>query len=808
MRVEPRATYRVQLGPDLDFDDAAAIVPYLAALGATHLYCSPYMESALGSRHGYDVVDPTRVRAELGGEPGLRRLDAALSQHGMGQLLDIVPNHLHVDDPHNARWWDVLRRGRDSEHASFFDIDWEAPGLEGRVLLPVLGDTLDAVLQRGELRIVPAGADAGLSVREPVLAYFEHRFPLAPDSATNFTAGVSRELLARQHYVLEHWRRGMTWINYRRFFDITSLAAVRSEREEVHLATHARALQLVASGVVDGVRVDHVDGLHDPGAYTSTLRSETGGAWVVVEKILGDEERIPGTWPVDGTTGYDVMARLTALHVDARGREPLQKLYVDFTGDDRPFAEHARDGRLVALQTLLSSELDRVARCAAAAGISNAHSELVQLLAAMPRYRLYARGWAPLCAADSAALESAVRRARPHCRPGTLTAILRVLRAEGEPSDARLEMRARFQQLSSAVTAKGVEDTAFYRHVPLVALNEVGNDPSCFGISTAAFHQACAVAADSPRSLVATATHDTKHGEDARVRVAMLSEMSRAWADAVRRWHELAERHAGRRAPSRTAEYLFFQTMIAAHPISVERCSAYMRKAAREAKQETSWLDVDAEYEAELDAFVTAMLGDVDFVASVATFVRSMTPAWQVASLSQTLLKCFVPGVADVYQGSELWDLSLVDPDNRRAVDYARRRTLLAELDRSDAATSLVRSATGLPKLHVLRHALRVRAGRPGNFGPGSGYGWLDATGQKAAHAVVSMRSAPGSGPGVIAVTVRQAYTLDGRWGDTVVSLPVGEWRNVLTDERVNSGVNSLATLLRTFPVALLERVL
>ncbi|MBV8528673.1 MAG: hypothetical protein JOZ75_10185 [Candidatus Dormibacteraeota bacterium] len=336
----------------------------------------------------------------------------------------------------------------------------------------------------------------------------------------------------------------------------------------------------------------------------------------------------------------------------------------------------------------------------------------------------------------------------------------------------------------------------------------MGADPSHFGIDTEVFHQACHDAAeDRPLSLVATATHDTKRGEDARLRVAMLSEMPDAWAEAVSRWHQIAMRHRGGRAPTPGAAYLFFQTMVAAHPISVDRCSEYMRKAVREAKQETSWLDPDAEYEEQMGAFVGEMLGDGEFIAEVDAFLRAMTPAWQIASLSQTLLKCVIPGVPDIYQGCELWDLSLVDPDNRRAVDYGRRAALLHGLDQLDAMAIMRRRDSGLPKLHVIREALALRARRPATFGPGSAYLWCDATGAKAEHAVISMRGAPGSGPGVVAVAVRLAHGLGADWQDTSVDLPPGEWLNVLTGEGVTGGTNRLAGLLDRFPVALLERV-
>ena len=802
MTVAPGATYRVQLRQEFDFAAAAEIVPYLAGLGITHLYCSPCMQAAPGSAHGYDVVDPARISTDLGGDAGLEALHAALDAHGMGLLLDIVPNHMCIDDKANRWWWDVLRRGRASVHAEFFDIDWEAPGLEGRVLLPVLGDTLDRVLQRGELQVV--GAAGALELR-----YFDRAWPLAEASADS-TGAATRELLERQHYVLEHWRTGIARINYRRFFDIASLAALRAELPEVHAATHARTLELVASGIVTGLRVDHVDGLHDPAAYTTRLRGETGAVWTVVEKILAPGEQLPGDWDADGTTGYDFTWLVASLMTDATAEPAMTRIYSAFTGDALSFGEHARAARLHVLDALLGADLDRLTRVAAAAGIENARDALAELIAGMPVYRVYPQEWRALSADDEAriatAADSANRRGR--CSAGSVAAIVEVLRAQVEATAGRRELRVRFQQLSATAMAKGVEDTAFYRHCRLVALNEVGGDPSVFGIDTERFHAWCTRAAErAPRSLLATATHDTKRGEDARLRVAMLAEMPEVWGAAVERWHALGARHRGVRAPSAVAEYLLHQTVVAAHPVDADRLCAYMRKAAREAKQETSWLDPDGAYEAELDSFVRGMLGDGAFIDEVSRLVEGMTPAWQAAALSQTLLRLMCPGVPDTYQGSELWDLNLVDPDNRRPVNHALRSTMLAELDGLGVAGVMARSAEGLPKLHLIRAALRLRARRAAAFAPGSTYMPITAKGERAAHVVAFSRAARGAPAAAVTIAVRLARRLEGRWGGTTLSLPAGSWHNVLTGETVDGGERRLDALCRSFPVALLERM-
>lgn len=797
MRAAPRATYRVQLRRDFDFAAACGIVPYLADLGFSHLYCSPYMQAAPGSAHGYDVVDPTRINTELGGDAGLERLDAALAAHGMGQLLDIVPNHMCVGDPGDEWWWDVLRRGRDSAYARFFDIDWNAPGADRRIILPVLGDELDDVLARGELRLESSSGSAEL-------VYFDHRFPLRDGDAGD---GDLHDVVARQHYRLEYWRSGLRRISYRRFFDVSTLAGVRVEDPIVCAATHERTLRLVHEGTVDGLRVDHIDGLREPSRYAAKLRDAASDAWLIVEKILAPEESLPSEWPVDGTTGYDFTALVIGLMVDPQGMERMLHIYRGFTGDEQNFATHSHDARVIVLDELLSSEVDRLDRCAERAGIEGARTVLTEFMAAMPVYRVYPDAAQGLSGEDESVLRRAAAAARPrlHGSEHVLDSIVALL-SDGSADGAGAELRLRFQQVSSAAMAKGVEDTAFYRFVPLVALNEVGCDPT-LTTSLDAYHAACEARAErSPRSLLATATHDTKRGEDARIRVAMLSEMPDVWEQMVERLHTLAARHRRGAAPSPTAEYLLYQTLVAAHPIDSDRLCAYMLKAVREAKQETSWLEPDIAYEKQLESFVRAVLADADMANTVAELVDSMTPAWQHASLSQTLLKLTSPGVADVYQGCELWDLRLVDPDNRTPVDYGLRSKLLRELDALDVEGILGRMDEGLPKLHLIREALRLRTRRHGSFAPGAQYVPLQTRGAESAHVVAYARAAEDAEPDIVVVAVRLARSL-GHWTDTSLELPAGSWRDVLTGGELPSGEQRLASLLRGFPVALLERV-
>jgi (1->4)-alpha-D-glucan 1-alpha-D-glucosylmutase len=800
VRAQPRATYRVQLREEFDFAAAAAIAPYLERLGVSHLYCSPYMQAAPHSTHGYDVVDPTKVSRELGGESGLMALDAALREANLGQMLDIVPNHMCISDRANRWWWDVLRAGRESPYAAMFDIDWDSPALRGRVLVPVLRDPLANILARGELQVVD-GTDA------LELDYRGDRFPLAAGTA-NSTGPATLDLLEAQHFVLEQWQIAGALGNYRRFFDLSSLAGLQVEKPAVFSAVLSRALELVDHEIVDGLRVDHIDGLRDPGEFLARLRSEAPGAWIVVEKILAMDERLPIAWPVDGTTGYDFGALLTTLFVHPPGVDDLAECYRDFSHDELEFGAHSHRARLDVLDHLLPAELGRLTRVATAAGIANASIELAELLSSMPVYRLYPHGDEPLAGDDRIALDVAAEGARSggRCDPQKLSMLLGALRGDDGQAAGRAELRARFQQVAGAVMAKGVEDTAFYRYLPLVALNEVGADPRRT-TTIDEFHAFCSrTAATHPLTLLATTTHDTKRAEDARLRVTLLAEIPERWRIAIARLHALARAHQGARAPSPGAEYLLYQTLVAAHPIDADRAWTYMLKASREAKQETRWLEPDATYEADLERFVREMVADPKVDSEIADMVGAMTPAWQELSLSQTLLKLTAPGVPDIYQGSELWDLRLVDPDNRTPVDYDVRRRLLGVASEANGDRFMSRLSEGLPKLRLITTALAARARHGDAFGAGSGYQPLLARGSRADHAICYVRTRPDGEPATVTVAFRWPLLLGSDWHDTTAMLPVGRWRNALTGEEVSGGEQRLSALLADAPVALLER--
>lgn len=891
----PGATYRVQLRPGFGFDEVAGVAPYLSDLGVTHLYASPYLQAAPGSTHGYDVVDHRQLNSELGGEAAHARMCSALGDAGLGQILDIVPNHMAIGGRENAWWWDVLENGPASTYASYFDVDWDPPEakLRNTVLLPILGDHYGRVLEAGDIRLVR-------ELGSFMFRYHEHLAPVTPRSIDRILAAAAEQcgsdeleslasafgrlpastdtdresvrerhrdkevlkaslarlceedadvaaavdaqvgvvngdpdaldaLLERQNYRLAYWRTAGRELDYRRFFDISTLVGLRAEDPQVFDDTHELVLGWLKEGVLDGVRIDHPDGLRDPEGYLRRLHDSIGGAWVVVEKILERGEQLPSTWPVAGTTGYAFLNRLGGLFVDPSGGVPLTELYADFTGLPPDFAEVAIDKKHQALRESLAADLGRLTALFVRVCERNRryrdytrhelHEVLREVVACFPVYRSYVRPQdGAVSEADVAYVEQAVHRARER-RPeldvelfGFLEDLV-LLRVRGpQPPglagvfevEAESELVARFQQLTSPVMAKGVEDTAFYTYLPLVALNEVGGDPGHFGTTVGEFHAACAAEhARWPTSMTTTATHDTKRGEDVRARLSLLSEMPDAWAEAVRRWAGHNDRHrTGEDLPDRNAEYLLYQTVVGAWPLELERAVAYMEKASREAKVHTSWTNPVAEYDAALRVFVEAVLTDEEFLADLEGFVAPLVAAGRVNSLAQTLVKLTSPGVPDTYQGTELWDLSLVDPDNRRPVDFGLRRALLGEMEAMTPQEVCDRAEEGLPKMLVTARCLQLRRQRPELFGTGGAYEPLASTGARADHVVAFIR-------GGAAVTVVPRLVLglgrDPDWGDTAVTIAERPWRNVLTGEDLAGGRVELSKLLASLPVALLE---
>jgi (1->4)-alpha-D-glucan 1-alpha-D-glucosylmutase len=926
----PRATYRLQLHKGFTFADAEAILPYLQELGISHLYLSPILAAQPGSTHGYDVTSFEEINPELGGEEGFLRLSAAMRRLGMRTIVDFVPNHMGVAGLTNKWWADVLEWARESPHADTFDIDWEAEGspeLRDRVLLPVLGDTLEQLLKRGEIGLAFDAASGGFHI-----AYFENRFPVRPaDYAGIMTrAGSSqaalaelarafsslfegrrrspgqrrrradklkaelarlatkkniaaaleqaaeavaqdsselRHLIARQVCLLAPWRDAASRINYRRFFDINQLTGLCMERPKVFAATHSKIGKLIADGHVHGLRLDHVDGLSDPAQYCRRLRQfvkqrlrgkKAPPFYIIVEKILAEDEPLRADWGVDGTTGYEFTNLVNTVAVEPNGERPLTRSYSDFIGREIDFDELLFETKREIIKNLFGGELNalaaRLGTIAARTRASDAYPAdvlrplLRDVAAAFTVYRTYVspRG---VTAEDRRIIANAVaeaRRRNPKVEPAVFTLLRRALTGEPVGRTGRSErteiirFAMRFQQFTAPVTAKSLEDTAFYRYCPLLSLNEVGGDPRVFGLPSAIFHRRIAERRLLwPNSLLATATHDTKRGEDARVRIDALSEIPDLWSHHVARWttNNRDGDARGKRVPCPNDEYLIYQTLVGAWPQELaagpaadaeqlrdfgERVKTYVVKAIREAKEYTSWIDPNAAYEDGCRRFIDRLVDpEGAFIRDFATFQALTARLGALNSLSQTVLKLTLPGVPDTYQGCELWDLSLVDPDNRRPVDFRRRSEMLHALpDRHDPRAHLqdlrARWRNGQIKLHVIAAILAARRRRPWLFAEGS-YDKLLLNGPAAKHVVAFARRQRDDA--VVVAVGRLFASLAPRadelcpaveaWNDTVIAasrrLP-DSFTNVLSDAKVKRSPGGFRAeeLFAELPVAVL----
>ncbi|HEX7037486.1 MAG TPA: malto-oligosyltrehalose synthase [Pseudomonadales bacterium] len=938
----PRAMYRLQLHRDFTFQQARDLVPYLHALGISHAYASPYLQSRAGSTHGYDINDHNAIDGEIGSEHDHAEWVAALHGRGMGHVLDIVPNHMGVMGSDNAWWLDVLEHGEAARHASYFDIEWHPSerALQGKILLPVLGAPYGEILDRGELVLRFDPADGRL-----VVQYFEHRLPIDPRhypqvlnrplpapqpdapvpgplsesvleelasisaafaklprrSETNRAAVTERyrdsellrqrllrlyrevpavaqrieaqvasfsdgralhELLERQAWRLAHFRTASDEINYRRFFDINDLAGLRTQDPEVFDAVHARVLALVEKGAVGGLRVDHPDGLYDPAGYFRRLRErcaelrprDAPPIFLAVEKILAVDEPLPEDWDVSGTTGYEFGALLNGLFVDPAAEEPLSRCYAEFIGDRIDVEELEYRAKHVVMRRLLAGELQVLGNLLHRIGQSDPHtrdytrSSLVEaireLTACFPVYRTYVRG-PVISEQDRQHFATAIRRARRRALsldPGVFDFLHDVLLQRNAGSATRRramqDFTMKLQQFTAPVTAKGVEDTMFYRYARLLSLNEVGDSPARFGVSVTEFHRRNQERlARWPDSMLATSTHDTKRGEDMRARLNVLSECPDEWAARVMRWREL-NRHLVQRvddapAPSPNDEYFLYQTLVGSWPIGGsnrgereayrERIETYLTKVMREAKVHSTWLSPNEPYERAVLAFAGALLDperSAEFLADLTDFLGRIAPVGLLNGLAQTVLKLTVPGVPDIYQGSELWNFSLVDPDNRRPVDYARRRELLRRLGRRrhivPADELLAAIDSGLPKLYVIRQVLALRRTLPELFERGE-YLPLAVHGALGAHVCAFARRAQ---QGLVVVAVprliaglcgpRGEPPLGDRWGDTELELPDGlleggaALTDVFTGRRLEPAAGRLPVrhLLASLPVS------
>ncbi|MBG6182271.1 (1-_4)-alpha-D-glucan 1-alpha-D-glucosylmutase [Arthrobacter sp. CAN_A214] len=763
----PKSTYRLQIRSEFDLREAAALVPYLHDLGVDWVYLSPILTAEEGSGHGYDVTDPSTVDPARGGREALLELSTAARGAGLGVLVDIVPNHMGIETPaRNAWWWQLLKEGRGSRMAEAFDVDWDAA--DGRIRIPVLGD--------GD------SEEEALEVVDGELRYYDNRYPIA--EGTFQPGDTAADVHAKQHYELVNWRRADSELNYRRFFGVNTLAGLRVEVPWVFEESHSEVRSWFDDEVVDGLRIDHPDGLADPVGYLEDLRELTGGAYVLVEKILEPGEELPGNWECEGTTGYDALADVDRLLTDPAGEHELTALV-----PVEPFHEMIHGTKRGIADGILRSEVLRLTRLVPeSAGLDPAEAAdaLAELLTCFPVYRSYLPEGAGY-------LADAVRDAQ--VRRPDLGATLEVVHPllnpflEGEP-DAELNALARrFQQTSGMVMAKGVEDTAFYRFNRLVSLNEVGADPAIFAIDPLEMHRRLLEReTNNPLSMTTLSTHDTKRSEDTRARIAVLSEMPDVWARLLTELETLAPISDPSFAP------LMWQSLLGAWPLSRERAHAYVEKASREADLSTHWTAPDKEFEAAMHSAVDAAFDDARVNDLVSGMARRLEGHGWSNSIAAKLLQLTMPGVPDVYQGTEFWDFSLVDPDNRREVDYAARRQALTDLN-FGAVPAVGEDAAA--KLLVVSRALKLRRDRPELF---SGYQAVQAAGSAANHIFAFNRG------GVVVLVTRLPYGLENRggWGDTTVHLPDGSYTCAITGTAVTGGIVRAADLFPTFPAALL----
>lgn len=757
------STYRLQLrgessGFAFTFADAENLLDYLDDLGVTHLYLSPVLTAARASAHGYDVTDPTTVSDELGGPDGLARLSASARARGMGLIIDVVPNHVGIDDPRqNAWWWDVLRHGRHSRYAGFFDIDWDLDE-DGRIVLPILGSDDDA---------------AEAKVDGDLLRLGDLALPIAPGTGE----GTGPQVHDRQHYRMVGWRNGVC--GYRRFFSITSLAGLRQEDRAVFDASHAEVARWFGEGLVDGIRIDHPDGLSDPCGYLARLRELAGpDAWIVIEKILAVDEALEPTLPVAGTTGYDVLRQVGGVFVDPAGEEALTALVGSAGVDYHAMPKLLAELKIRAATVTLASELARLRRAIVAAAGAD-HPLLSEAVAALLTHiGVYRSDYPGLAALLPTALAETQAQS-PELGPA-LQVLAAALARAGEPA-------TRLQQLCGAVTAKAVEDCLFYRDARLVSLNEVGGEPHRFGVGLAEFHHSAATRARLwPHSMTTLTTHDTKRGEDVRARIGVLSQVPSLWTEFLLRWEAKAP------SPDPATGQFLWQNIFGVWPVGGQvteelraRLHAYAEKAIREAAWHTSWNDPDADFEGAVHRWLDTVL-DGPVAGQLTELVGQLNSHAASDALGQKLLALTVPGIPDVYQGTELWDDSLVDPDNRRAVDYAMRRGALKDLHH--------------PKIRVVTTALRVRRSRPETFLRGA-YVPVLADGEAGEHVVAFRR-----GDDVLVAVTRWTVRLAEKgWGNTVLPLPEGTWTDALSGA-VASGATSAAQLFSDLPVVLLER--
>ena len=906
----PRATYRLQFHAGFGFKDAAAVAPYLSQIGISHVYASPYLKARPGSTHGYDITDHLALNPELGTEADFDAMVAAFKHAGLGQILDFVPNHMGVGGADNPLWLDVLEWGPQSDHAGWFDIDWDPDRryLKDKLLVPFLGDQYGVELKGGKLHVKFDEQDGSLAV----WAYDSHKLPICPlqydivlghddpelDRLSDFFSDLTqwRPQMAERAATLKSdlaravganpsaraaldasiaalnadWRaldaliQQQNWriayfgvagddINYRRFFNINDLAGIRMELPAVFRHAHGLILPLIENGTIDGLRIDHIDGLLDPKAYIEDLRRATDRPfYLVIEKILAAHEALREDWKVEGTTGYDFTNLVLGVLVNPAAEEAFTATYQDFTGLRTPFSRIVYDCKIRIMENEMASELNALGRDAGRVARQNPMTAdftktvlqraIKQIVACFPVYRTYIEFESDSDSADKRDLDWALTQARrydPALDPSVFKFLHDLLsgRLTAHPKSgfnrtSVLRLAMKLQQYSGPVMAKGLEDTAFYRYNRFVALNEVGGEPERFGISAGAFHKANAQRAKNwPHAMLGTSTHDTKRGEDTRARLAVLADIPEEWARQVQTWSRLLRARRGdvegNAPPDRNDEYLLYQLLVGSWPVDMlqgadanglkiygERIKATLEKSMREGKLHSNWSSPDAAYEDAMQGFARDALDPNrdSFLASFLPFVQKVARLGVENSLVQAVLKLTVPGMPDIYQGSEMWDLSLVDPDNRRPVDYGVRRQALDAMQpelRTSPATTLAglleQWSDGRIKLAVTTMLLQLRAEHPALFGDG-GYDPLAVNGERSEQALGFVRSNEDTRLAVVVSRYPGLRDAETGWGDTSATLPDGTWVDVFSQQRHSGGDVPLADLFALLPVAVLVR--
>ena len=895
----PLSTYRLQLNQSFGFAQVAKIVPYLAELGISHLYLSPILQAVPQSMHGYDVVNPLKISADLGGAEDFEKMSTVLKKYNIQKVLEIVPNHMAIDTPLNKWWWDVLENGPYSAYSFYFDIDWDPPEekLRNRILLAILGEHYGVVLDKKQIHIKRQGGkfiacyydklapisphsiidllsevalrlgdefwarnegqvedinsiptymelesivDAILNLplkadrasirkrhreKEVIAKRLEKLCLEDPEVSTNINLVLEEinsdpvqldKLLEKQHYRLAFWRTANHELDYRRFFDINTLVGVRPEDPQVFEDTHGRILSLVSDGEIQGLRIDHPDGLAEPKSYLDQLYEKTNGLWIVVEKILHHDEELPSSWSVAGTTGYELGSWINNVLLDSSAKQQLEDGYVELSGNTELFEDIAHKAKHRVLTDMLAADLSRLV--ASFVSICEAHKnyrdytrqELAQVLeetlVCFEIYRTYVDQDGNSADTDKYWINKAIKKAtkkRPDLDPALFDFLSKILTGQiGNRSSLEAKLRIRFQQLSSPVMAKSTEDCAFYVYNRLMSLNEVGSDPSLFGISIDQFHSKCVLRQNKfPFGLSSTSTHDTKRSEDVRARINVLSQIPNEWLHQVRQWMKENQKYKTNNFPDSNDEYLFYQTLFGAWPISISRISAYMAKATKEAKVFTSWVDPNQAYDEALQRFIESVLSDKEFISKFKKFTETYIEAGQINSLSQTALRLCLPGIPDTYQGCELWDLSLVDPDNRRPVDFNIRYKLLKELPFLSTKQIWDRKDEGLAKLAVIKACLDLRNQFPDSFGKKGIYEPIIAKGVKSDHVIGFLR-----GSKVAVIVPRLILNKDYDWEDTFVKLPPGNWKDYFSQAEFNQNSILVKTLFKDFPISLLSR--